>query len=150
MKVSYLDKDQKAHHPVMGCYGIGIDRLIASVAEAKSDDKGLVWPVSIAPWHVIISSIMADKDEAVKAKADEVYQTLKDNNIEVLYDDRNNRAGDKFSDAELLGIPMQIIISPKTVEGKALEVKIRETGESQFIKYDELMDNVQDFLECNE
>jgi prolyl-tRNA synthetase len=149
MNVTYLDKDGKAQFPIMGCYGIGIDRLIASIAEATADKNGLCWPVSVAPWHVIITSILPDKNSDVKEKADEVYNILKDNGIEVLYDDRNNRAGDKFSDAELLGIPMQIIISPRSIEGKSLEIKNRKTGESKFIRYDELLDTVNFFLEVN-
>ncbi len=149
MKVSYQDKNGKPQHPVMGCYGIGIDRLIASIAEAKADEKGLCWPVSVAPWQVIITSIMPDKNEAVKSKADEVYAILENAGVEVLYDDRNDNAGKKFGDAELLGVPLQIIVSPKTVEGKALEIKIRETGESSLINYDELLDTVNNFCECN-
>ena len=133
----------------MGCYGIGIDRLIASIAEARSDSKGLCWPVSVAPWQVIITSIMPDKNEAVKAKADEVYKTLTDAGIEVLYDDRADGAGKKFGDAELLGMPMQVIISPKTIEGKALEFKIRKTGEASFIPYEDIVKTVQEFIDFN-
>ena len=149
MGITYLDKEGKAQHPVMGCYGIGIDRLIASVAEAKADEKGLCWPVSIAPWHVIITSIMADKNEAVKEQADSVYKTLKDAGIDVLYDDRPDGPGKKFGDAELLGIPLQIIVSPKTIEGKALELKVRKTGDSSFIKYSDAISVVENFLESN-
>ncbi|MCT4575032.1 MAG: His/Gly/Thr/Pro-type tRNA ligase C-terminal domain-containing protein [Alphaproteobacteria bacterium] len=149
MNVCYLDKEGKTQYPVMGCYGIGIDRLIASIAEVRSDEKGLCWPVSIAPWHVMITSILPDKNEEVKAKSDEVYETLKKAGVEVLYDDRNSRAGQKFSDAELLGVPLQIIISPKNIEGKALEVRVRETGDSKFINYDELLETVNSFIEVN-
>ena len=110
---------------VMGCYGIGVGRLAASVCEVKHDEYGPIWPMSIAPWQVHICAIKAN-DPEVHAAADALYQELQDAGIEVIYDDRKVSAGNMFSDADLLGVPVRVIISPKTVKRGAVEVSKRD------------------------
>lgn len=119
----------------MGCYGIGLGRLMGTVVEALSDAKGIVWPDSISPFKFHLIEITSDKPE-VKAKAEEIYKMLGED--EVLYDDRDLRAGEKFADADLLGMPWQIIVSEKNVASGQLEVKNRRTGEAKMVKADEL------------
>jgi prolyl-tRNA synthetase len=126
MGMQYLDKDGEARHPIMGCYGIGVGRLMASVCEVRRDDYGPVWPMSIAPWQVHICALRCEEGSAVKKSADALYQTLLDAGVEVIYDDRAVSAGVMFSDADLLGVPLRAIISPKTAERGVVEVKKRD------------------------
>ena len=109
----------------MGCYGIGVGRLMASVCEAKHDDYGPIWPVSIAPWTVEICALRADKTE-VRATADKLYSDLTALGIDVLFDDRAVSAGFMFSDADLLGAPVRVVISPKTVGKDMVELVTRD------------------------
>lgn len=123
MNATFLDRDGQEKPVVMGSYGIGVGRLMACVAEAHHDDLGLNWPISIAPCHVHLVTV-SDED-AVKAAADALYTLLEANGIEVLYDDRPERAGVKFNDADLIGIPLRLTISQRTLEQDAVEFKIR-------------------------
>ena len=125
MDMQYLDSDGTLKHPIMGCYGIGVGRLIASVCQASRDDYGPIWPMSIAPWQVHICALRADNPE-VKATADKIYNDLKKAGVEVIYDDRNVSAGVMFSDADLLGVPLRLVISPKTLERGAIEFSARD------------------------
>lgn len=113
--------------PLMGCYGIGIGRLAASVCEIHRDEHGPIWPMSIAPWQVQLCCVRAD-DEAVRANADGLYQELQQMGIEVLYDDRTVSAGVMFSDADLLGIPVRIIASPRNWQAGVCELTTRDKG----------------------
>src|SRR3989344_5333311 len=110
---------------IMGSYGIGLSRLMGTVVEVLSDEKGIVWPKEIAPFQVHLLSLTAESKEL----ADEMYKTFISQGIEVLYDDRDLRAGEKFADADLIGIPTQVLIGARTLESKMLEVKDRATGE---------------------
>jgi prolyl-tRNA synthetase len=103
MGMQYLDGDGQLNYPVMGCYGIGVGRLAASVCEAHHDEYGPIWPMSIAPWQVHLCAVRYD-DESVKSIADNLYNELMESGIEVIYDDRNVSAGVMFSDADLLGV----------------------------------------------
>lgn len=123
---------------VMGSYGIGLGRLIGTVAEVLSDDKGLIWPMSIAPFQVHLISI-ADKEGKVVKEADKFYADLTKKGIETLYDDRDIRAGEKFADSDLIGIPVRVVISEKTMEEKIVEVKDRKTGEVQKVSKEEFL-----------
>lgn len=125
MEMTYIGQDGKPHYPIMGCYGIGVGRLAASVCEVKHDDYGPIWPMSIAPWQVHICAIKAT-DPEVRAVADKLYQDLQDAGVEVIYDDRKVSAGNMFSDADLLGVPVRVIVSPKTVKRGAVEVSKRD------------------------
>ena len=111
--------------PVMGCYGIGIGRLAASVCEIHRDEHGPIWPISIAPWQVHLCCVRAD-DEAVRANADGLYQELQQLGIEVLYDDRSVSAGVMFSDADLLGVPVRVIASPRNLQTGVCELATRD------------------------
>lgn len=109
----------------MGCYGIGIGRLAASVCEAYHDDYGPIWPISIAPWQVHICCVRSD-DADTKDFADDLYNKLQQEKIEVIYDDRNVRAGVMFSDADLLGVPIRIIVSPRNMQESCCEIVTRD------------------------
>ena len=125
MGMTYLDKDGKEQTPIMGCYGIGVGRLAASVCEASHDEYGPIWPMAIAPWQVHLCAVRAD-DEKVKAAADKLYDDLQAAGVEVIYDDRNVRAGVMFSDADLLGVPLRVIVSPRNLEEGVFELKSRD------------------------
>ena len=125
MQMTYLDQNGESHHPVMGCYGIGIGRLAASVCEAHHDDYGPIWPISIAPWQVHLCAVRAD-DPAVRACADQLYGDLQGKGIEVIYDDRNISAGVMFSDADLLGVPIRVIVSPRNLRENCCEIVTRD------------------------
>lgn len=124
----------------LGSYGIGISRLMGVIAEKFSDDKGLVWPESIAPYKIYLAAI--GQDEAVIKSADELYNELQKSGIEVLYDDRDVRPGEKFADAELLGIPHRVVLSPKTAEQGKIEYKHRTGSEAKLISLEELKNSL--------
>jgi prolyl-tRNA synthetase len=131
------DEDGTEHTVIMGCYGVGISRVMGTIAELHSDDKGLVWSDSIAPYRVYLVRL-GEEDEVVKA-ADDLYNELTDKGIEVLYDDRDARAGEKFADADLYGIPHRIVVSAKTLAEDKLEYKARKNDTSELLTKDTLM-----------
>ncbi|MBQ6894301.1 MAG: proline--tRNA ligase, partial [Clostridia bacterium] len=106
----------KEQIPIMGCYGIGVSRCMAAIIEQSSDENGIIWPVSVAPYHVIVVPVNTKNEEQVKL-AEEIYETLRKSGIEVLIDDRNERAGVKFKDAELIGIPLRINVGKGAADG---------------------------------
>ncbi len=131
MNMTYLDSESKSHYPIMGCYGIGVGRLAASVCEAKHDDYGPIWPISIAPWEVHLCAVRSD-DPEVKKYADGLYDELQRRGIEVIYDDRRNvRAGVMFSDADLLGVPVRVVVSPRNLEEGCCEITARDKSFSE-------------------
>ena len=121
----------------MGCYGIGIGRTLAAIVEAHHDDKGIIWPAAIAPYKVIIASI--GTSEAVTKAAGELYERLTNDGIEVLYDDRDVRPGEKFADADLMGIPYRIVVSEKTLANNQYEVKSRTEDTAQLQDLDSVI-----------
>lgn len=125
MDMQYLDKDGVLQHPIMGCYGIGVGRLAASVCEASHDDYGPIWPMSIAPWQVHLCCVRSDQQE-VRSVADELYAALQNSGVEVIYDDRNVSAGVMFSDADLLGIPVRVVVSPRNLKEGCCEINARD------------------------
>ncbi len=125
MNMQYTDKNGASGYPLMGCYGIGIERLAASVCEAHHDDYGPIWPMSIAPWQVHICAMRAE-DTEVKNFADNLYNKLQEKGIEVIYDDRNVSAGIMFSDADLLGVPIRVIVSPRNIKENCCEIVKRD------------------------
>ena len=125
MGMKYIDKDGTLKTPVMGCYGIGVGRLAASICEARHDDYGPIWPISIAPWQVQLCALRSD-DSEVRAFADKLYEDLQDAGIEVLYDDRQVSAGVMFSDADLTGIPLRVVVSPKGLKNGTVEISKRD------------------------
>lgn len=125
MGMQYLDKDGNLQYPIMGCYGIGVGRLAASVCEAHRDEYGPIWPISIAPWQVHLCCLRVD-DPTVRSTADDIYAQLQKKGIEVIYDDRDVRAGVMFSDADLLGVPIRIIVSPRSLSENLVELSTRD------------------------
>ncbi|MCH5207236.1 MAG: proline--tRNA ligase [Oscillospiraceae bacterium] len=125
MEMTYLDKDGNAQTPIMGCYGIGVGRLAASVMESSHDEYGPIWPMAIAPWQVHLCAVRSD-DERVRAAADKLYSDLQSAGVEVIYDDRNVRAGVMFSDADLLGVPLRVVISPRNLDEGIYELTSRD------------------------
>ena len=125
MGMTYLDSNGEAKNPIMGCYGIGVGRLVASICQESHDDFGPIWPMSIAPWQVEVCNLRSD-DETVNSTAAVLYEDLQAAGIEVLYDDRNIRPGAMFADADLFGIPVRVVVSPKTCERGVVEVSFRD------------------------
>jgi len=137
-KLTHKDKDGKEQLPLMGCYGIGLGRLMGTIVEVLSDEKGLVWPRSVAPFQVYLLSLSTE-DPRVKKEADELYDLLTKEGVEVLYDDREVSAGVKFADSELIGIPQSIVLSKTLIGKNMVEVKNRETGETKEIDKEKLL-----------
>jgi len=145
MNMTYTDKSGEAHHPVMGCYGIGVGRLAAAICEAHHDDYGPIWPISVAPWQVHICAVRSDNAE-VKAFADKLYEELRSRGIEAIYDDRNVSAGVMFSDADLIGAPYRVIVSPRNMKSSAVEVATRDKSFSQSISLDRATDEIYELI----
>lgn len=143
MNMKFVDKDGTQKTPIMGCYGIGIGRLIAGLVEASHDDFGPIWNKNVAPWQVQICALNFNKDE-IKEKAFEFYNSLKDK-YEVLFDNRNLSAGAQFADADLLGIPIRIVLSKRNIENNQVEVVTRHNGESKIMSYDEVYNFIENF-----
>ena len=141
LKATYLDENGKEQPMVMGCYGVGVSRTMAAAIEQNYDDNGIIWPIEIAPYHVLVVPVNT-KDEASAAKAEEIYMQLKKVGLETVIDDRNERPGVKFKDADLIGYPLRVVVGPKTLTEGKLEVKIRKTGEIRYLRLDG--DYVQD------
>ena len=137
--------DGSTINPIMGCYGIGVGRCLASIAEESSDEKGLCWPMSIAPWHIYLCPLRLD-DENVRRQAEKLYARLQAENFEVLYDDRIASAGTKLTDSELMGIPVRIVISPKTIENGNIEISVRATGEKFFVSEEALSKKLDEII----
>ena len=123
--MTYLDNQGKAQNPIMGCYGIGVGRLAASICEESHDDYGPIWPMPIAPWQVEICNLKA-KDERVSAACEGLYSELTNMGVEVLYDDRPVRPGFMFADADLFGVPVRVVVSPKTLDRNCYEISYRD------------------------
>lgn len=137
--LSFMDEDGVAQPVQMGCYGIGLGRVMGAIVEALSDEKGIVWPEAVAPFRYHLITLGAPKEEA-RLVADGLYETLRRRNIEVLYDDRETAsAGEKFADSDLLGIPTRIVISKKTLAEGKFEVKERHTGAVRMMTESELL-----------
>lgn len=132
MGMSYTDEDGTAKTPIMGCYGIGVGRLAASVMEAKHDDYGPIWPISIAPWQVHICCMRADNPDCRKA-ADDLYNELEKAGVEVIYDDRNVQAGVMFADADLIGVPVRVTIGPKNIANNQIEISTRDKSVKKLV-----------------
>ena len=148
MGATYLDENGKSHPIVMGSYGIGSGRLIASVIEHHHDEFGIKWPISIAPYHVSLVSLANDRSPEVAAAADDIYAQLTSAGIDVLYDDRPDRAGVKFNDADLLGIPLRVTVGGRGLRKGALEVKIRRSGETSELPPEGIVDGIKAIIDA--
>lgn len=145
MNMTYVDANGESKTPIMGCYGIGVGRLAASVCEAHHDEYGPIWPKAIAPWQVHLCAVRVD-DEEVRAYADKLYEDLQNAGIEVIYDDRSVRAGVMFADADLLGIPLRIIVSPKNMKQGVVEVSSRDKTLKTQIPLENVMEEIKQYL----
>lgn len=146
MNMQYLDQEGEAHHPIMGCYGIGVGRLAASVCEVHHDDYGPIWPMSIAPWQVHLCCLRSDNPEA-KAFADQLYDTMQAAGIEVIYDDRNVRPGVMFSDADLIGVPVRAVVSPRNLEAGVCEIVSRDKSIQEKVPCEETADYLKNLVQ---
>lgn len=141
MGMQYADADGELKYPIMGCYGIGVGRLAASVCEAHHDDYGPIWPKAIAPWQVHLCCVRADDAEAKKI-ADGLYGSLLAAGVEVIYDDRNVSAGVMFSDADLIGAPLRVIVSPRNLKENAIELASRDKSFKEKVAVDEALSRI--------
>jgi len=146
MKATFLDREGKERQFVMGCYGIGVGRLMAAAVEQSHDDKGIIWQKSIAPFTVVIMPVNW-KDDSQRLMAEKLYIDFLHSNIDVILDDRDISPGVKFMDADLIGFPLRIVIGKKYSTDKLVEVRIRKNGEQLYIRPEELVVKVQEILE---
>lgn len=140
MKATVQGEDGRPLTMTMGCYGIGVTRVVAAAIEQSHDERGIIWPEAIAPFQIAIIPMNMHKSEKVKDFAENLYRTLNAQGVEVLFDDRNERAGVMFADMELIGIPHQIVIGEKNLEQSLVEYKNRRTGEKQLIEKEKLVE----------
>lgn len=145
MGLTYLDKDNKEKYPIMGSYGIGLGRILASIAEQKNDENGLIWPIEIAPFKVAI--VLLNKE--AETYADSLYENLNNENIETILDNRDERPGVKFKDMDLIGIPIRITIGKKYNEGK-VELKLRNKEEIKEINLNDVTEEIKNIIKSQE
>ncbi len=145
LQATYLDEKGKEMPMVMGCYGIGVSRTMAAAIEQHNDENGIIWPVPIAPYHVVIIPINSKNEEQMQL-AEKICKELTENDVEAILDDRNERAGVKFKDADLIGYPLKIVVGPKTLQEQILEVKVRRTGDVNFLNVENYIEKIQELL----
>jgi prolyl-tRNA synthetase len=145
MKAVVLNEQGQMIPMIMGCYGIGVSRVVAAAIEQFHDEKGIIWPRPIAPFDIALISLFADKSESVKKASDALYQQLQQAGFDVLYDDRAERPGVKFADMELIGIPHRLVVSEKTLAQSVVEYKGRTDKDSQLIKIEDLVTFLKKF-----
>jgi prolyl-tRNA synthetase len=146
MDARFADEDGDLKPPIMGCYGIGVGRVFASVIEANHDERGIVWPRQLAPYPVHVVALGLDKP-GVRESAEQVYAQLREAGIEPLYDDREEgSAGVKFNDADLLGMPVRVTVSPRSIEAGGAEVKRRTDKEARVVPLDGVLGAVRELL----
>jgi prolyl-tRNA synthetase len=150
MKATVLDENGKDRTMVMGCYGIGVSRVVASAIEQNHDANGIIWPDAIAPFHIGIVPMNLQRSEAVQQATDKLYNELQAAGFDVFLDDRDKKTspGVKFADMELMGIPHRIVISDRGLEAGELEYKARRAGEAQNIAIDSLVDFLKEQIQC--
>jgi prolyl-tRNA synthetase len=147
MDATFLDAAGESKHAIMGCYGIGTSRLLQGVIEANHDERGIVWPRNLAPFDVHLVGLGLDRPE-IAEKVEALYLSLTDGGLEVLYDDRTDAsAGVKFNDADLIGLPLRLTLSPRSIEKDAIEMKRRAASESEVVPYAEFPDRLEALLQ---
>ena len=138
---------------IMGCYGIGPSRVVGSIVEVHHDDKGMLWPKSVAPFHVYLASL-SSKDDALRARIEEVATSLHDDleaaGVEVLWDERDTRPGEKFADADLIGLPLRLVVSEKTLAENSIEWKERHEGEARLVGLSDIVQQAKQWLAAPE
>ena len=142
MKASIVNTDGKNSYVYMGSYGIGVSRLVATIIECFNDESGIIWPISVAPFKVNIINLK-NSDQECYQKSLEIHDLFKKKGIEVIFDDRNESAGKKFSDSDLIGIPFQLIIGPRELKNGNVELKTRKTNEKEIISFDSAVDKIK-------
>lgn len=145
MNMTYVDKDGESRYPIMGCYGIGVGRLAASICEAHHDEYGPIWPLAVAPWQIHLCAVRPDDGE-VKAYADKLYEELQSKGVEVIYDDRKVSPGVKFSDADLIGVPFRVIVSPRNMKQNIVEIVSRDKSFSANVPVDAALEEILKIL----
>ena len=143
MKATVLNEQGKAHTMLMGCYGIGVSRVVAAAIEQNHDEKGIIWPAALAPFQVAIVPLNMHKSDAVKQAAEDLYAELTEQGIEVLLDDRDERPGVKFADMELMGIPHRFTIGDRSLKQGEIEYQARASGENQTMAVNEISEIVR-------
>ena len=146
LQATFLDQNGRPNPMIMGCYGIGVSRTLAAAIEQYHDENGIIWPRSIAPFEAVIVPINA-KDEALMSTSQTIYTALQDAGVDVLLDDRKDRAGVKFKDADLIGYPLRITVSKNTLENNEVEIQIRKTGEAVPCAIDSVATKVTELLQ---
>ncbi|MCX7871913.1 MAG: proline--tRNA ligase [Verrucomicrobiae bacterium] len=145
MNCRYLDSEGKSKPVIMGCYGIGVSRMAAACVEQSHDEKGIIWPIQIAPFHVHLIGLNLEEQSVAEA-TDRAYARLQSEGIETLYDDRQLRAGEKFSDADLIGVPVRITISKRTIDQGKVEFKLRKESKAELITIDEAVSKIKTLI----
>jgi prolyl-tRNA synthetase len=145
MGISVLDENGRAVSPVMGSYGIGIGRAVAAIAENCHDDKGLIWPPSVAPFTVVITLLNIDQTDSITV-SEALYKGLTDTGVEVILDDRKARPGVKFADSELLGIPIRVTVGSKGLSNGTVEITLRKSNETSEINVDEALPHLLNLI----
>ncbi|WP_270278763.1 proline--tRNA ligase [Veillonella parvula] len=146
LQATFLDQNGRPNPMIMGCYGIGVSRTLAAAIEQYHDENGIIWPRSIAPFEAVIVPINA-KDEALMSTSQTIYTALQNAGVDVLLDDRKDRAGVKFKDADLIGYPLRITVSKNTLENNEVEIQIRKSGETLPCAIDSVADKVTELLQ---
>ncbi|GAI45452.1 unnamed protein product, partial [marine sediment metagenome] len=141
----FIDANGVSHPIVMGSYGIGLGRLLAAAIEQNHDDKGIIWPLAIAPYHIYLCPLYLENPQ-VAATAENLYADLISQGLEVLFDDRDESPGVKFNDADLLGIPIRVTVSPRTLETNSIEIKQRSEKESQLVPLEEAVTRLKELI----
>jgi len=145
MSAVFLDREGKEQPMIMGCYGIGIGRTAAAAIEQNHDDKGMIWPATIAPFEVHLLPLTTKSNDSLKV-VEQLYHSLNQSGIDILWDDRDERAGVKFNDADLIGIPYQLILGDRSLKEGLVEVKERKTGQIRKVKLDEAFPTLKNLL----
>ena len=142
-EATYLDSGGESHPMLMGCYGIGITRMMAIAVEQSSDEKGIIWPFSIAPYHVVLVGLDLDKPEVAQI-AEQLYANLTSAGVEVLFDDRPESAGVKFNDADLIGLPLRAVVSRRSLKSGGIELKLRSQKERRIVLLSDAVQVIQE------
>jgi len=145
LQATFIGEDGKERPILMGSYGVGVSRTMAAAVEQHYDQNGIIWPVPIAPYHAVVIPV-SSKDEAQMTLAEKIYSELNAAGIEATLDDRNERPGVKFKDADLIGYPLKITVGPKTINENLVEVKVRRTGEAHYFDQSEYLDSIKQLL----
>jgi prolyl-tRNA synthetase len=145
LDAKFLDESGAEQVCLMGCYGIGINRIMASAIEIRNDKNGITWPISIAPFEVLVTSVNQD-DEDVAKTAESIYQQLREQKVDVLFDDRKMRGGVKFKDADLIGIPIRITVGKRGVTEGKVEIKLRRDENSESVAIDTAVERTKEII----